>query len=182
MNSLYFMANLAYQEMLFLDITGRNDWSSTLPRKNRSFFYPSVSLSGVLNSMMKMPKWVNLLKVRASWAQVGNDTQPYKTSPYYTTSDFSGSLVKPGTLYNADFKPEMSTNWEGGLDFKAFGSRLGLDVTYYYNRTKNQILNAPFDPTTGYTKVPSIRDVSATEVWRSYSVVLLSGIEIGSGI
>lgn len=151
-NSLYFMANLAYQEMLFLDITGRNDWSSTLPRKNRSFFYPSVSLSGVLNSMMKMPKWVNLLKVRASWAQVGNDTQPYKTSPYYTTSDFSGSLVKPGTLYNAGFKPEMSTNWEGGLDFKAFGSRLGLDVTYYYNRTKNQILNAPFDPTTGYTK------------------------------
>ena len=169
--------------MLFLDITGRNDWSSTLPRKNRSFFYPSVSLSGVLNSMMKMPKWVNLLKVRASWAQVGNDTQPYKTSPYYTTSDFSGSLVKTGTLYNADFKPEMSTNWEGGLDFKAFGSRLGLDVTYYYNRTKNQILNAPFDPTTGYTKgYSSIRDVSATEVWRSYSVVLLSGIEIGSGI
>ena len=146
------MANLAYQEMLFLDITGRNDWSSTLPRKNRSFFYPSVGLSAVLNSMMKMPKWVNLLKARASWAQVGNDTQPYKTSPYYTTSDFSGSLVKPGTLYNADFKPEMSTNWEGGLDFKAFGSRLGLDVTYYYNRTKNQILNAPFDPTTGYTK------------------------------
>ena len=125
-NSLYFMANLAYQEMLFLDITGRNDWSSTLPRKNRSFFYPSVSLSGVLNSMMKMPRWVNLLKVRASWAQVGNDTQPYKTSPYYTTSDFSGSLVKPGTLYNADFKPEMSTNWGRRIGFQSIWQPFGI--------------------------------------------------------
>lgn len=151
-NSLYFMANLAYQEMLFLDVTGRNDWSSTLPRKNRSFFYPSVSLSAVVNSITRLPAWVNLLKVRVSWAQVGNDTNPYKTSPYYTTSDFAGSLVKPSTLYNADFKPEMSTNWEGGFDFRVLNGRLGLDMTYYYNRTKNQILNAPFDPTTGYTK------------------------------
>ena len=151
-NSLYFMANLAYKDMLYLDITGRNDWSSTLPRKNRSFFYPSVSVSAVINSIAKLPSWIHLLKVRASWAQVGNDTDPYKTSPYYTTSDFAGSLVKPSTLYNAEFKPEMSTNWEGGFDFRVLGGRLGLDMTYYYNRTKNQILNAPFDPTTGYTK------------------------------
>lgn len=151
-NSLYFMANLAYKDMLYLDITGRNDWSSTLPRKNRSFFYPSVSVSAVVNSIAKLPSWIHLLKVRASWAQVGNDTDPYKTSPYYTTSDFAGSLVKPSTLYNAEFKPEMSTNWEGGFDFRVLGGRLGLDMTYYYNRTKNQILNAPFDPTTGYTK------------------------------
>lgn len=151
-NSLYFMANLAYREKLFLDITGRNDWSSTLPRKNRSFFYPSVSLSAVVNNIWKLPTWITLLKVRGSWAQVGNDTNPYKTSAYYTTSDFSGSLVKPSTLYNADFKPEMSSNWEGGFDFRVLNGRLGIDFTYYYNRTKNQILNAPFDPTTGYTK------------------------------
>lgn len=151
-NSLYFMANFAYKEMLFLDVTGRNDWSSTLPKQSRSFFYPSVSLSAVVNSITKLPSWINLLKVRASWAQVGNDTAPYKTSPYYTTSDFAGALVKPSTLYNAGFKPEMSTNWEGGFDFKVLRGRLELDMTYYYNRTKNQILNAPFDPTTGYTK------------------------------
>lgn len=151
-NSLYFMANLAYKDMLFLDLTGRNDWSSTLPKQHRSFFYPSVSLSAVVNSIAKLPSWIHLLKVRASWAQVGNDTDPYKTSPYYTTSDFAGALVKPSTLYNADFKPEMSSNWEGGVDFRVLGGRLGLDMTYYYNRTKNQILNAPFDPTTGYTK------------------------------
>lgn len=151
-NSLYFMANLAYKDMLFLDLTGRNDWSSTLPKQHRSFFYPSVSLSAVVNSIAKLPSWIHLLKVRASWAQVGNDTDPYKTSPYYTTSDFAGALVKPSTLYNADFKPEMSSNWEGGFDFRVLGGRLSLDMTYYYNRTKNQILNAPFDPTTGYTK------------------------------
>ena len=151
-NSLYFMANLAYKDMLFLDLTGRNDWSSTLPKQHRSYFYPSLSLSAVVNSIAKLPSWIHLLKVRASWAQVGNDTDPYKTSPYYTTSDFAGALVKPSTLYNADFKPEMSSNWEGGFDFRVLGGRLGLDMTYYYNRTKNQILNAPFDPTTGYTK------------------------------
>lgn len=151
-NSLYFMANLAYREMLYMDITGRNDWSSTLPKKNRSFFYPSVSVSAIINEITELPSWINLLKVRASWAQVGNDTDPYKTSAYFTTSEFAGSLVKSTTLYNADFKPEMSTNWEGGIDFRVLNGRLGLDLTYYYNRTKNQILNAPFDPTTGYSK------------------------------
>lgn len=151
-NSLYFTANLAYRDKLFLDVTGRNDWSSTLPRKHRSFFYPSVSLSGIVGQWVKLPSAISLLKLRASWAQVGNDTDPYKTSQYYTTSAFPGSLEMPTTLYNADFKPEISTNWEFGVDYRMFHNRLGLDVTYYYNRTKNQILNAPFDPTTGYTR------------------------------
>ena len=151
-NSLYFTANLGYQNKLFLDITGRNDWSSTLPANNRSFFYPSVSLSGILNEWIKMPGAINMFKVRLSWAQVGNDTDPYKTMPYYTTSEFPGSLTMSTTLYNADFKPEISTNWEGGFDLRMLNGRLSLDATYYYNRTKNQILNAPFDPTTGFTK------------------------------
>lgn len=150
-NSLYFSANLAYENKLFLDVSGRNDWSSTLPKQNRSFFYPSVSLSAVMNEIVKLPKFISFLKLRASWAQVGNDTDPYKTAPYYSTSDFAGSLVKPSSLYNADFKPEMSTSWEGGFDIRFFKGRLGIDFTYYYNRTKNQILQAPFDPTTGYT-------------------------------
>jgi len=151
-NSLYFTANLAYRDKLFLDVTGRNDWSSTLPRQNRSFFYPSVSLSAIVNEWVKLPSFINLLKIRGSWAQVGNDTDPYKTAAYYSTSAFPGSLEKPSTLYNADFKPEISTSWEGGFDLRMCNGRLGVDFTYYYNKTKNQILNAPFDPTTGYTK------------------------------
>ncbi len=151
-NSLYFTANLAWRDKLFLDVTGRNDWSSTLPRTHRSFFYPSVSMSGIVGQWVRLPKVISLLKLRASWAQVGNDTDPYKTSQYYTTSAFAGSLVMPTTLFNADFKPEISTNWEFGVDYRMFHNRLGIDLTYYYNRTKNQILNAPFDPTTGYTR------------------------------
>lgn len=151
-NSLYFTANLSYQDKLFLDVSGRNDWSSTLPESNRSFFYPSVSASAILNEMIAMPKQISLLKLRGSFAQVGNDTDPYKTSSYYGTSDFAGSASLPSTLYNDDFKPEISTNYEAGIDFRMFNNRLGLDFTYYYNLTRNQILDAPMDPTTGYTK------------------------------
>lgn len=150
-NSLYFTANFAYKNKLFLDVTGRNDWSSTLPKSNRSFFYPSVSLSAIVSDMMKMPSWISLLKVRGSVAQVGNDTKPYATQNYYTTSPISGSLVKASTLANADLKPEMQTSFEGGFDLRLFKNRVALDVTLYHNRTKNQILTAPYDPTTGYS-------------------------------
>lgn len=95
---------------------------------------------------------ISLLKLRASWAQVGNDTDPYKTSAYYETTDFPGTSVLPTTLHNANFKPEISTNYEAGLDFRMFKNRIGIDFTFYYNRTKNQILDAPMDPTTGYSR------------------------------
>lgn len=151
-NSLYFILNASYKDALFLDITGRNDWSSTLPQSHRSYFYPAVNLSAVMNELVPLPQWISFLKLRASWAQVGNDTRPYKTSEYYTTSDLPGSLTLPTTLYNQDFLPEISTNYEVGADYRMFGDRLSIDLTYYYNRTKNQILDAPIDPTTGYTR------------------------------
>lgn len=151
-NSLYFMTNLSYKNVVFMDITGRNDWSSTLPKESRSFFYPSVSLSAIMNEMVTMPEAISFMKLRASWAQVGNDTDPYKTSQYYDTSTFPGSLQLPTTLFNRDFKPEISTNYELGFDYRMYEDRLGVDFTYYYNRTKNQILDAPIDPTTGYTR------------------------------
>ena len=152
LQSLFATAQIGYKEGVFLDLTARNDWSSTLPKSNRSFFYPSVSVSAVMNELFLMPEPINLLKVRGSFAQVGNDTDPYKTSPYYGTSDFPGSAIVSSTLYNQDFKPEISTNYETGFDFRMFHNRIGLDFTFYYNRTKNQILDAPMDPTTGYSK------------------------------
>ncbi|OJU56604.1 MAG: SusC/RagA family protein, partial [Bacteroidales bacterium 45-6] len=151
-NSLYFTANFAYRNKLFLDITGRNDWSSALPAQNRSFFYPSVTGSAIVSDIIQLPKDISLLKLRASWAQVGNDTDPYKTLAYYSTGNFAGSVTLPSTLYNRNFKPEISTNYEAGVDFRMFKNRLALDLTLYYNKTKNQILDAPMDPTTGYTK------------------------------
>jgi TonB-linked SusC/RagA family outer membrane protein len=151
LNSLYFTGNFAYRNYLFLDLTGRNDWSSTLPASNRSFFYPSASLSALINEMIQLPAYVNLLKVRASWAQVGNDTDPYKTSQYFESSAFAGSAIASTTLFNNSFKPEISTNYETGLDIRLFNSA-GLDFTFYYNRTKNQILDAPIDSSTGYRR------------------------------
>ena len=152
LNSLFFAANFAYNDYLFADVTGRNDWSSTLPASNRSFFYPSVSISVLLNEKIALPSKINLLKIRASWAQVGNDTDPYKTSQYFEPSAFAGSAIASSTLYNASFKPEISTNYEAGLDLRMLQNRVGLDFTFYYNRTKNQILDAPIDPSTGYTR------------------------------
>jgi len=152
LNSLFFSANFAYNNFLYLDVTGRNDWSSTLPAANRSFFYPSVSVSFLMNEVVQLPTNIDIMKIRASWAQVGNDTSPYKTSEYFSTSPFAGSALASTTMYNPSFKPEISTSYETGLDLRMFKHRVGLDFTFYYNQTKNQIIDAPIDPSTGYTR------------------------------
>lgn len=149
-NSLYFASNFSWRDKLFMDVTGRNDWSSTLPANHRSFFYPSVTMSALINELVNLPSQISLLKLRASWAQVGNDTDPYKTSSYYATSEFAGSAQLPTTLYNKTLKPEIETNVEFGMDMRLFKNRIGIDLAYYNNNTRNQILSAPIDPSTGY--------------------------------
>jgi len=150
MNSVYGSANFAYKNKLFLDVTGRNDWSSTLPKKNRSFFYPSVSSSIIMNQIIALPSQIDLAKLRVSYAEVGNDTEPYKTEKYYSTTKFSGSASTATTLHNIDFKPEISSSFETGLDLRLLKNRLAFDFTYYYNITRNQIIDAPLDASTGY--------------------------------
>lgn len=152
LNSLYALASINYKSKIFLDLTGRNDWSSTLPEQNNSFFYPSVSSSFILSELMQLPAVISFAKLRLSAAQVGNDTDPYKTKKYYGTSEFPSSGSVPTTLHNVNFKPEISSSMEGGLDLRFFKGRLGIDLTYYNNITKNQILEAPLDPTTGYSR------------------------------
>lgn len=93
--------------------------------------------------MVSLPEKISLLKVRASFAQVGNDTDPYKTSSYYNKGIFPGSVTVASTLFNQNFKPEISTNYEAGIDFRMFNNRLAMDLTYYQNLTENQILDAP---------------------------------------
>ena len=151
-NSVYGTATLSYANKIFLDVTGRNDWSSTLPSGNNSFFYPSVSTSFILSDLLRLPEQISFAKLRASWAQVGNDTAPYKTAKYYNTSAFPGSASVSSTLYNARFKPEISNSIEVGLDWRMFKQRFGLDLAFYNNITRNQILDVPMDQTTGYTK------------------------------
>jgi len=148
-NSMYAATQFSYDEKIFVDVTGRNDWSSTLPYGNNSFFYPSVSSSFLLNEIFKLPGAVSFAKVRASWAQVGNDTRPYQTARYYDRV-YGNSFTNSSTLFNADLKPEITSSYEFGLDLRLLKNLVGLDVAYYNNKSRNQILAIPLDPVSGY--------------------------------
>ena len=159
-NSLYGFVNMGYKDYLFLDLTARNDWSSTLPSNNRSYFYPSVSLSGIVTQMLE--KWgvnynkkvLSYAKLRGSFAQVGKDTDPYKLNMTYSTSTGSYSLLYatvPTELANINLKPEIATSYEMGTELKFFNNRIGLDFTYYNTVTKNQVLNIPVVLSSGYS-------------------------------
>ncbi len=149
-NSLYGLAQLSYKEKIFLDITGRNDWSSTLPYGNNSFFYPSVSSSFLLDELFTLPSMFSFAKFRLSWAQVGNDTRPYQTDKYYDRI-YGNSFTNPSTLFNAGLKPEITSSVETGIDLRMFQNRLSLDVSYYNNNSRNQILAIPLDPVSGFS-------------------------------
>lgn len=151
-NSLYALATFSYEDKIFVDLTARNDWSSTLPVQNNSFFYPSISSSFILSDLFILPRQISYAKLRLAAAQVGNDTDPYKTRKYYGQSDFAGSGSVLTTLYNVDFKPEITTSYEAGLEYMLFNGRIGMDVAVYRNYTRNQILDVPVDPTTGYSR------------------------------
>jgi hypothetical protein len=149
-NSLYATTQWAYLEKVFLDITGRNDWSSTLPFGNNSFFYPSVSTSFLLSDIFHLPKQVSFAKLRLSWAQVGNDTRPYQTSKYYDII-YSNSFTNSPTLFNSNLKPEIISSYEAGLDLRVLNNRLSMDLAVYQNKSRNQIIAIPLDPTSGYS-------------------------------
>jgi len=149
-NSVYAYGQVSYAEKIFLDVTGRNDWSSTLPFQHNSFFYPSVSTSLILSDILRLPSQVSFAKLRLSWAQVGNDTRPYQTSKYYDRI-YSNSFTNPAVLFNPDLKPEITSSYEAGIDARFFKSRVGIDVAVYTNNSRNQILATPIDPVTGYT-------------------------------
>ena len=150
MNSVFGSAQLAWKEYLSLDLTARNDWSSTLPLQNNSFFYPSANLSFVISDYVRsldktLPDWLTFAKLRLSAAQVGKDTDPYQLYNTYSYSWDNGILKpsKENVKKNDQLKPEIATSYEVGLDMKFFENRLGFDFTYYYSQTKNQIMKVP---------------------------------------
>ena len=147
--SLYAFANLGYKNFLFLDLTARNDWSSTLPAANRSYFYPSVSLSYLFTGMLDAmgvgynKDILDYGKIRASWALVGKDTEPYQLlTTYGSTTDAHNllTITQNTTQANANLKPEMANSWEVGTEWHFFKNRLGIDLTYYNTTTKNQVM------------------------------------------
>lgn len=152
--SVYGFVNLGYKDFLFLDITGRNDWSSTLPTDNNSFFYPSVSSSLILKEAFNLDlDWLTYGKIRASIAQVGGDTDPYRLAATYAT-DASGLLSETGyATANPNLKPEMTTSWELGTDLRFFNNRIGLDFTYYKQSTVDLIMALPVSLSTSSERV-----------------------------
>jgi len=152
-NSLYGFGQIGFKNILFLDITGRNDWSSTLPVNNNSYFYPSATLSAILSDMIQMPRNVSLVKLRAAYAEVGNDTSPYSLTNVFNNQIAWGSdqaKTESSVLSNADLRPERTASTEFGFDLRFFEGRLGLDVTYYDNVTRDQIIPITLDIATGY--------------------------------
>ncbi len=155
-NSLYGYGQLAYKNAIFLDVTSRNDWSSSLPTANNSYFYPSVSMSSVFSDFMQLPAKSALSygKLRLSWARVGNDTRPYRLRNVYgygTAWSTFQTVSEPSSIANANLLPEMLDTYEMGTEMRFFKNRLNVDFTYYNTISKNQIINLAIDPTTGYT-------------------------------
>ena len=154
-NSFFGAASFGYKNFLYLDVTARNDWSSTLPAANNSYFYPSVSLSGILTDAFDIGGAVlSYAKVRAGWAQVGSDTDPYRLRQTYrshvpwnaTTPLFGEQAI----IASADLRPERTTGKEAGLDLRFLGGRIGLDVTAYQQVTEDQIIAIAVSRATGY--------------------------------
>jgi iron complex outermembrane receptor protein len=152
-HSLYSFLNLSFSDVLFVELTGRNDWSSTLPPDASSYFYPGLSVSYVLSEGLKWKtKWLNFLKVRGGIAQTATDADPYLTEFYYPTLLFAGeqSSVYPDTIPTIGLKPQRVNSYEAGVNAGLWDDRITLDITYYYNYCFDQIIpNLPVPPSSG---------------------------------
>jgi TonB-linked SusC/RagA family outer membrane protein len=182
-NSLYGQADFGFNDYLFLTVTGRNDWSSTLPENNRSYFYPSVSGSFVFTDAvpaLQNASWINYGKLRASWARVGNDTDPYQlVNTYLADEIFNGmpTFTIPGALKNANLRPEITQSVEFGGEMGFFDNRIGLDLTYYNSKTRDQIMPVEISRATGYAS----RIINAGTVQNRGVELLLRAEPIRSG-
>ncbi len=155
MNSVYFMGQLAYRNYLFVDVTGRNDWSSTLGPNNRSFFYPSVSTSFAFTDALNIDSdLITFGKLRASYAEAGNDADPYQTNAGYNISGNTWNGLRMSSIQSqvplTDLENELTTSYEAGIDLRLFNNRLGIDFTYYVQSTTNQILPVEISEASGY--------------------------------
>ena len=178
--SLYSSATFGYKGYLFVGVTARNDWSSTLPEANRSYFYPSGNISLTLTDAMDIQsKNFNHLQLRASLAQVGADTEPYQLMGTYSTTYFNNIALfnSPAVKPPANLKPEMTTSLEIGTDFRFFDDRLSLDATYYRQITEDMILSVPTARSTGYAS----QLINAAEIENRGIELIMRGLVMSSG-
>ena len=176
-NSLYGSAQLGYKNYLYLDLTARNDWSSTLPLDNNSYFYPSASLSFILTDAFNISRTaLSFAKTRFSWAQVGGDTDPYRLALTYSVVGqphlgYPQGQISQSQIPLATLKPTLTTSIEAGLDLRFFDGRAGIDFTYYNASTEDQILATTISSTSGFSSVI----VNAGEITNKGVELLISG-------
>jgi len=155
-NSVYGAISLGYHDYAFLDVTGRNDWSSTLPKANNSYFYPSLGGTLVLTDMLHIKSnFLSFAKARASVAVVGNDTDPYSLEQTYSFDGFFNEAPLASlstTMNNPDLKPERTSSVEFGLDLQLLKNRITINATHYSAATTNQIMEAQLPASSGYKK------------------------------
>jgi TonB-linked SusC/RagA family outer membrane protein len=170
--SLYSQVVLSYNDYLFLTLSGRNDWSSTLPKDNQSFFYPSASLGIVFSDILGLDSDSPLYygKLRLSVSETGSDAPPYSLSTSYNSAGFGewyeanqtgisfpyngvSGYLQSNTLGNPNLKPEMTRSYEAGIDLRFFDGRATLDATYYDESTRDQIYSTPVSSSTGFTNM-----------------------------
>jgi TonB-linked SusC/RagA family outer membrane protein len=158
-NSLYAFAKAGYKNFLYLDVTARNDWSSALATPftadNTSFFYPSVSTSFILSNVVELPRAIDFLKIRASYAEVGNDTDPYQTQGTFlsqTPVNSQPTFTNQDFIPNSNLRPERTSSVELGFDLRLLRQRLNVDFTYYNAVTDDQILSLPIAVSSGFSQ------------------------------
>ncbi|WP_370525523.1 TonB-dependent receptor [Dysgonomonas sp. 521] len=152
--SVFANLELGWKSMLYLTLTGRNDWASALANtSNSSFFYPSVGLSGVISEMVTLPSFISYMKVRGSYSSVGSAIPRNLSIPTYEYDEQGGFWKTNTYMPITDLKPERTGSWEAGLSTKFWGNRLSLDFTWYKSNTKNQTLEVPVSASTGYTSM-----------------------------
>lgn len=160
-NSVYGSVELNYDGYLYLNGTFRNDWTSALSPKNKSYFYPSVSLSYVITDMINqnggnLPSWLSYGKLRASYAAAGSDLDPYELyNTYYIGTDPNGNTIagRNGTLYNDSVKSQLIKSYEAGAEVRLFQNKVGFDVSVYKSNAIRQLINLPMDPLSGYSNM-----------------------------
>ncbi len=187
---LYFDMTFGYNNYLFLNVTGRNDWSSTLPKKNNSYFYPSVSLGFVFSELLPQNEVLSYGKIRGNYANVGSDEDPYQLDfQYYPDETYFNQYVSDGTYPHGGvlaftgpstippgetLKPQNQRSWEVGAELKFLNDRVGLDFTYYNTVTDDQILRVPISPSSGF----DFKKINAGSVSNKGYEIMLMGTPI----
>lgn len=175
-NSLYANASIGINNAIYVDLAGRNDWASTLPAENNSYFYPSASVSFIASELFELPQDISFAKLRLGYGQVGNDTDPYSLQPYFQflSNPYGTQLLgtEGNVLPNPNLKPERLTTFEIGTDLRFFGNRLGLDLTYYKNNATDQIISIPVSQTSGFgSKFINAGEIESTGIEALVSIV-----------